>query len=94
MRHLRKSRIKKDIIESDEFSIAVENIYHTDYISGTVTPKDKNFSLESLEEIFRKLEAQYAEKGLTLLPRIILSPETPDSVKEALSEAGIRIMNE
>ncbi len=94
VRHLRKSRIKKDIIESDEFSIAVENIYHTDYISGTVTPKDKNFSLESLEEIFRKLEAQYAEKGLTLLPRIILSPETPDSVKEALSEAGIRIMNE
>ena len=94
VRHLRKSRIKKEIVESDEFSIVIENIYHTDYTSATATPKNKNFSIDSLDETFRKLEAQYAEKGLTLLPRIILNLGTSESVKEALSEAGIRIMNE
>ena len=46
------------------------------------------------EEIFNKLEAQYSEKKLVFLPRIILDSATPESVKESLREAGIRIMNE
>ena len=94
VRLIRKSLSKKASYETSEFFIVIEDIYNTEYMSATITPKSKEISLESLNEIFKKLEGQALEKRRVFLPRIILDSTAPESLKESLREAGIRIMNE
>ena len=79
--------------ETDEFIITQEIQRGDSVLIALITPKSKNFSLESLHETFRKLEAQAEERKLLFRPRVNLAPETPGAVKDSLREAGIRIMN-
>ncbi|MBQ9596553.1 MAG: DUF4422 domain-containing protein, partial [Synergistaceae bacterium] len=79
--------------ENGEFIITRELPHGDSVFIALVTPKGKNFSLEALYETFRKLEAEAEERNLLFRPRINFAQDTPDSIKESLREAGIRIMN-
>lgn len=81
-------------IETEKFSIAVIRYIRMDfrYYVAEFTPKNPDNFLHDLESAMPEFESQAKSEGMGFVPRVILSSETPESVRKSLFELGVRII--
>ena len=92
VRALRKF-FKRDTISTKEtakFSVSV--IHHNDYSVTEFTPKNPDNFIHDLESALPEFEALAKSEGKIFAPRVIISSETPESVRKSLFELGVRVI--
>ena len=97
VRSVRRFR-DKDITsfsETEKFTVSV--IRHTKY-GGTkhfiaeFSPKNPDNFLHDLEDAMTSFRTKAEREGMIFTPRVVLSPKVSGTVKEALFEMGVRLI--
>lgn len=92
-----RNYLKRDITEKKEterFYVSV--IRHGEYDKYYITeftPKNPDNFIHDLESVLPEFESQAKSEGMGFVPRVILSSETPESVRKSLFDLGVRVIH-
>lgn len=82
--------------ETEKFYISIlrhQKASGTNYLITEFTPKNPNNFIHDLESALPEFESQAKNEGKIFAPRVILSSETPESVRKSLFDLGVRVIH-
>lgn len=87
-KYLRRDTVSRT--ETEKFYVSV--IHHNDYSVAEFTPKNPDNFIHDLESAMPEFESRAKNEWKIFVPRVILSSETPESIRKSLFELGVRVI--
>ena len=79
--------------ETEKFYVAVIHYVKYGRYIAEFTPKNPDCFIHDLESVLPEFESRAKSEGMVFTPRVILSSETPESVKRSMFELGVRVIH-